>query len=116
MNNFDDILEVKATVQTPTVQSPKPQWQEKQQQNREYVYQTSDAAIEEFTRGEANIRKYLDVQSRLLDYVNQIYIGKEPHKITADLTEIKETAKAIDTRMTRALEQNRSAKVKTEAR
>lgn len=299
MNNFDDILEVKATTPTQAVQNPKPQWQVKQQQNREYVYQNSDAAIEEFTRGEANIRKYLDVQSRFLDYsvrntlvimikrpeatrigscnywkrqnveilkseikspiiiiepskeykredgsvgqyykakevydvsqttakdtatptvalddrlllkaliskspvtitvtdelpggrgammdtekqtimvrrgmsapdifkcvsvelanvdlefqnpayvredegykahlasyllckkygidtgdynldyVNQIYIGKEPHKITADLTEIKETAKAIDTRMTRALEQNRSAKVKTEAR
>ena len=68
MNNFDDILEVKATVQTPTVQNPKPQWQVKQQQNREYAYQTSDSAIEEFTRGEADIRKYLDVQSSFLGY------------------------------------------------
>ena len=68
MNNFDDILEVKATAQTPNVQNPKPQWQVKQQQNREYAYQTSDAAIEEFSRGEADVRKYLDVQSRFLGY------------------------------------------------
>lgn len=68
MNNFDDILEVKATAPTPTVQNSKPQWQVKQQQNREYAYQTSDAAIEEITRGEADVRKYLDVQSRFLGY------------------------------------------------
>lgn len=68
MNNFDDILEVKATAPTPTVQNSKPQWQVKQQQNREYAYQTSDAAIEEFSDGKADIRKYLDVQSRFLNY------------------------------------------------
>ena len=64
MNNYDDILDVKAE---PPKDS-RPQWQVKQQQNRETAYQITDAAIEEFSAGKADVRKYLDVQSRFLNY------------------------------------------------
>ena len=64
MNNYDDILDVKAE---PPKDS-RPQWQVKQQQNRETAYQITDAAIEEFTAGKADVKRYLDVQSRFLNY------------------------------------------------
>ena len=64
MNNYDDILDVKAE---PPKDS-RPQWQVKQQQNREAAYQITDAAIEEFTKGTADVKRYLDVQSRFLNY------------------------------------------------
>ena len=64
MNNYDDILDVKAEPPKDT----RPQWQVKQQQNRETAYQITDAAIEEFVEGKADIKKYLDVQSRFLSY------------------------------------------------
>ncbi len=64
MNNYDDILDVKAEPPKDT----RPQWQIKQQQNRETAYQITDAAIEEFTAGKADVKRYLDVQSRFLNY------------------------------------------------
>lgn len=64
MNNYDDILDVKAEPPKDT----RPQWQVKQQQNRETAYQITDAAIEEFTAGKADVKRYLDVQSRFLNY------------------------------------------------
>ena len=66
MNNYDDILDVKAEV--PKRTDTRPQWQIKQQQNREAAYQITDAAIEEFTAGKADVKRYLDVQSRFLNY------------------------------------------------
>ena len=66
MNNYDDILEVKA--EAPKQTDTRPQWQIKQQQNREAAYQITDAAIEEFTAGKADVKRYLDVQSRFLNY------------------------------------------------
>jgi len=68
MNNFDDILDVKAETPTEPPKDTRPQWQVKQQQNRETAYQITDAAIEEFVGGKADIKKYLDVQSRFLNY------------------------------------------------
>lgn len=68
MNNYDDILDVKAEVLAEPPKDSRPQWQIKQQQNRETAYQITDSAIEEFSRGEADVRKYLDVQSRFLGY------------------------------------------------
>ncbi len=68
MNNFDDILDVKAETPVSSQTNTRPQWQVKQQQNRETAYQITDAAIEEFMGGKADIKKYLDVQSRFLNY------------------------------------------------
>ena len=68
MNNFDDILDVKAETPTEPPKDTRPQWQVRQQQNRETAYQITDAAIEEFVGGKADIKKYLDVQSRFLNY------------------------------------------------
>ena len=48
MNNFDDILDVKAETPAEPPKDTRPQWQVKQQQNRETAYQITDAAIEEF--------------------------------------------------------------------
>ena len=68
MNNFDDILDVKAETPAESPKDTRPQWQVRQQQNRETAYQITDAAIEEFSAGKADVRKYLDVQSRFLNY------------------------------------------------
>ena len=68
MNNFDDILDVKAETPAEAPKDTRPSWQVKQQQNRETAYQITDAAIEEFVGGKADIKKYLDVQSRFLNY------------------------------------------------
>lgn len=64
MNNYDDILE---TTATPKVDN-RPQWQIRQQQNRDYAYQTSDGALDEFAQGTGDFRSYLDVQSKFLGY------------------------------------------------
>ena len=58
----------------------------------------------------------VDTKDFMFEGAGQIFSGKDAHAVTAELNEIKETAKAIDTRMSRALEQNKSAKVKQEAR
>lgn len=68
MNNFDDILDVKAETPAEVPKDTRPQRQVKQQQNRETAYQITDAAIEEFTTGKADVKRYLDVQSRFLSY------------------------------------------------
>lgn len=64
MNNYDDILE---TTATPKVDN-RPQWQIRQQTNRDYAYQTSDGALDEFSQGTGDFRSYLDVQSKFLGY------------------------------------------------
>ena len=68
MSNYDDILDVKAETPAEPPKNTRPQWQIKQQQNREAAYQITDAAIEEFTKGTADVKRYLDVQSRFLSY------------------------------------------------
>lgn len=65
MSNFDDIF---ASVAVPTQPDNRPQWQIREQQNRENAYRTLDAVFEEYGNGTADVKSYLDVQSRFLAY------------------------------------------------
>lgn len=64
MANFDDIFEGAAAEQQDT----RPQWQIRQQQNRENAYATLDAMFQEFSEGKGDMGAYLDVQSRFDRY------------------------------------------------
>ena len=64
MPNYDDIFECTAAEQQDT----RPQWQIRQQQNRENAYATLDAMFQEFSEGKGDMGAYLDVQSRFDRY------------------------------------------------
>ena len=64
MANFDDIFEGAAAEQRDT----RPQWQIRQQQNRENAYATLDTMFQEFSEGKGDMGAYLDVQSRFDRY------------------------------------------------
>lgn len=75
MANYDDLFASTATAQPDT----RPQWQIRQQRNRENAYATLDAAFQDFSEGKGDMKAYLDVQSRFDRYSarNAILIQKK---------------------------------------
>lgn len=65
MNNFDDIFETAAATSQP---DSRPQWQVRQQRNRENAYAMIDAALNAFSEGKGDLPGYFKVQAQFDRY------------------------------------------------
>lgn len=65
MNNFDDIFETAAATSQP---DSRPQWQIRQQRNRENAYAMIDAALNAFSEGKGDLPGYFKVQAQFDRY------------------------------------------------
>lgn len=65
MTNFDDIFETAAATSQP---DSRPQWQIRQQRNRENAYAMIDAALNAFSEGKGDLPGYFKVQAQFDRY------------------------------------------------
>lgn len=85
MNNFDDLFEQQpqqeaVQKQEPQKEKPKKQWwQIREEKQRKEAYSTLDRVFGEFSEGQGDMKKYLDMQSRFPFHSarNAILIGEK---------------------------------------